>query len=77
MAYRKEGLTFDDEALTIIVVVKVHDALPPRPSTEFSLTISQAVAEEITGSGWLTALGQFVANALAIKRLRKLSPETL
>lgn len=64
----KEGLTFDDEALTIIArraeggmrdALSILDqALSLSPDNH----ISQAVAEEITGSIGLTALDSFVAN---------------
>lgn len=64
----KEGLTFDDEALTIIArraeggmrdALSILDqALSLSPDNH----VSQAVAEEITGSIGLTALDSFVAN---------------
>lgn len=64
----KEGLTFDDEALTIIArraeggmrdALSILDqALSLSPDNR----VSQAVAEEITGSIGLTALDSFVAN---------------
>lgn len=64
----KEGLTFDDEALTIIArraeggmrdALSILDqALSLSPGNH----VSQAVAEEITGSIGLTALDSFVAN---------------
>ena len=64
----KEGLTFDDEALTIIARRAeggMRDALSILDQ-ELSLSpdnhVSQAVAEEITGSIGLTALDSFVAN---------------
>ena len=63
----KEGLTFDDEALTIIArraeggmrdALSILDqALSLSPDNH----VSQAVAEEITGSIGLTALDSFVA----------------
>lgn len=64
----KEGLTFDDEALTIIArraeggmrdALSILDqALSLSPDNH----VSQVVAEEITGSIGLTALDSFVAN---------------
>ena len=64
----KEGLTFDDESLTIIArraeggmrdALSILDqALSLSPDNH----VSQAVAEEITGSIGLTALDSFVAN---------------
>ena len=64
----KEGLTFDDEALTIIArraAGGMRDALSILDQA-LSLSqdnhVSQAVAEEITGSIGLTALDSFVAN---------------
>ncbi|HBY92022.1 MAG TPA: DNA polymerase III subunit gamma/tau [Streptococcus sp.] len=64
----KEGLTFEDEALTIIArraeggmrdALSILDqALSLSPDNH----VSQAVAEEITGSIGLTALDSFVAN---------------
>ena len=64
----KEGLTFDDEALTIIArraeggmrdALSILDqALSLSPDNH----VSQAVAEEITGSIGLTALDSFVVN---------------
>ncbi|WP_073687273.1 DNA polymerase III subunit gamma/tau [Streptococcus salivarius] len=64
----KEGLTFDDEALTIIArraeggmrdALSILDqALSLSPDNH----VSQAVSEEITGSIGLTALDSFVAN---------------
>ena len=64
----KEGLTFDDEALTIIArraeggmrdALSILDqALSLSPDNH----VSKAVAEEITGSIGLTALDSFVAN---------------
>lgn len=64
----KEGLTFDDEALTIIArraeggmrdALSILDqALSLSPDNH----VSQAVAEAITGSIGLTALDSFVAN---------------
>ena len=64
----KEGLTFDDEALTIIArraeggmrdALSILDqALSLSPDNH----VSQTVAEEITGSIGLTALDSFVAN---------------
>lgn len=64
----KEGLTFDDEALTIIsrraeggmrdALSILDQALSLSPDNH----VSQAVAEEITGSIGLTALDSFVAN---------------
>ena len=64
----KEGLTFDDEALTIIARRAeggMRDALSILDQA-LSLSpynhVSQAVAEEITGSIGLTALDSFVAN---------------
>ncbi len=64
----KEGLTFDDEALTIIARRAeggMRDALSILDQS-LSLSpdnhVSQAVAEEITGSIGLTALDSFVAN---------------
>lgn len=64
----KEGLTFDDEVLTIIArraeggmrdALSILDqALSLSPDNH----VSQAVAEEITGSIGLTALDSFVAN---------------
>ena len=64
----KEGLTFDDEALTIIArraeggmrdALSILDqALSLSPDNH----VSQAAAEEITGSIGLTALDSFVAN---------------
>lgn len=64
----KEGLTFDDEALTIVArraeggmrdALSILDqALSLSPDNH----VSQAVAEEITGSIGLTALDSFVAN---------------
>ena len=64
----KEGLTFDDEALTIIARRAeggMRDALSildQALSLSADNNISQAVAEEITGSIGLTALDSFVAN---------------
>ena len=64
----KEGLTFDDEALTIIARRAeggMRDALSILDQA-LSLSpdnyVSQVVAEEITGSIGLTALDSFVAN---------------
>ena len=63
----KEGLTFDDEALTIARRAEggMRDALSILDQA-LSLSpdnhVSQAVAEEITGSIGLTALDSFVAN---------------
>lgn len=64
----KEGLTFDDEALTIIARRAeggMRDALSildQALSLSADNNVSQAVAEEITGSIGLTALDSFVAN---------------
>ena len=64
----KEGLTFDDEALTIIARRAeggMRDALSildQALSLSLDNHVSQAVAEEITGSIGLTALDSFVAN---------------
>ena len=64
----KEGLTFDDEALTIIARRAeggMRDALSildQALSLSHDNHVSQAVAEEITGSIGLTALDSFVAN---------------
>lgn len=64
----KEGLTFDDEALTIIARRAeggMRDALSildQALSLSSDNHVSQAVAEEITGSIGLTALDSFVAN---------------
>ena len=64
----KEGLTFDDEALTIIARRAeggMRDALSildQALSLSADNHVSQAVAEEITGSIGLTALDSFVAN---------------
>lgn len=64
----KEGLTFDDEALTIIsrrAEGGMRDALSildQALSLSTDNHVSQAVAEEITGSIGLTALDSFVAN---------------
>ena len=65
---KEEGLTLDDEALTIIArraeggmrdALSILDqALSLSPDNH----VSQAVAEEITGSIGLTALDSFVAN---------------
>ncbi len=65
----KEGLTFDDEALTIIprrAEGGMRDALSildQALSLSADNNISQSVAEEITGSIGLTALDSFVASA--------------
>ena len=64
----KEGLTFDDEALTIIsrrAEGGMRDALSildQALSLSADNNISQSVAEEITGSIGLTALDSFVAS---------------
>ena len=64
----KEGLTFDDEALTIIARRAeggMRDALSildQALSLSADNNVSQAIAEEITGSIGLTALDSFVAN---------------
>lgn len=64
----KEGLTFDDEALTIISRRSeggMRDALSildQALSLSADNNISQSVAEEITGSIGLTALDSFVAS---------------
>ena len=64
----KEGLTFDDEALTIIARRAeggMRDALSildQALSLSADNNISQSVAEEITGSIGLTALDSFVAS---------------
>ena len=64
----KEGLTFDDEALTIIsrrAEGGMRDALSildQALSLSADNNVSQSVAEEITGSIGLTALDSFVAN---------------
>lgn len=64
----KEGLTFDDEALTIVARRAeggMRDALSildQALSLSHDNHVSQAVAEEITGSIGLTALDSFVAN---------------
>ena len=64
----KEGLTFDDEALTIIsrrAEGGMRDALPildQALSLSADNNVSQSVAEEITGSIGLTALDSFVAS---------------
>lgn len=67
----REGLTYDDEALTIIsrraeggmrdALSILDQALSLSPENH----LSQAVAEEITGSVGLTALDSFVANVQA------------
>lgn len=65
---KKEGMTFDDEALTIIARRAeggMRDALSildQALSLSLDNNVSQAVAEEITGSIGLTALDSFVAN---------------
>ena len=65
---KKEGMTFDDEALTIIARRAeggMRDALSildQALSLSSDNNVSQAVAEEITGSIGLTALDSFVAN---------------
>lgn len=65
---KKEGMTFDDEALTIIARRAeggMRDALSildQALSLSSDNHVSQAVAEEITGSIGLTALDSFVAN---------------
>ena len=65
---KKEGMTFDDEALTIIARRAeggMRDALSildQALSLSSDNDVSQAVAEEITGSIGLTALDSFVAN---------------
>lgn len=65
----KEGLTFDDEALTIIsrrAEGGMRDALSildQALSLSADNNVSQSVAEEITGSIGLTALDSFVASA--------------
>lgn len=64
----KEGLTFDDEALTIIsrrAEGGMRDALSildQALSLSADNNVSQSVAEEITGSIGLTALDSFVAS---------------
>ncbi|MGO2189609.1 MAG: DNA polymerase III subunit gamma/tau [Streptococcus thermophilus] len=64
----KEGLTFDDEALTIIsrrAEGGMRDALSildQALSLSSDNNVSQSVAEEITGSIGLTALDSFVAS---------------
>ena len=64
----KEGLTFDDEALTIIARRAeggMRDALSildQALSLSADNNVSQSVAEEITGSIGLTALDSFVAS---------------
>ena len=64
----KEGLTFDDEALTIIsrrAEGGLRDALSVLDhalSLSADNNVSQSVAEEITGSIGLTALDSFVAS---------------
>ena len=64
----KEGLTFDDEALTIIsrrAEGGMRDALSildQALSLSADINVSQSVAEEITGSIGLTALDSFVAS---------------
>ena len=64
----KEGLTFDDEALTIIsrrAEGGMRDALSildQALSLSAANNVSQSVAEEITGSIGLTALDSFVAS---------------
>lgn len=64
----KEGLTFDDESLTIIARRAeggMRDALSildQALSLSADNNVSQAIAEEITGSIGLTALDSFVAN---------------
>ena len=64
----KEGLTFDDEALTIIsrrAEGAMRDALSildQALSLSADNNVSQSVAEEITGSIGLTALDSFVAS---------------
>ena len=66
--HEKEGLTFDDEALTIIsrrAEGGMRDALSildQALSLSADNNISQSVAEEITGSIGLTALDSFVAS---------------
>lgn len=65
---KKEGMTFDEEALTIIARRAeggMRDALSildQALSLSSDNNVSQAVAEEITGSIGLTALDSFVAN---------------
>ena len=65
---KKEGMTFDDEALTIIARRAeggMRDALSildQALSLSSDDNVSQAVAEEITGSIGLTALDSFVSN---------------
>ncbi len=65
---KKEGMTFDDEALTIIARRAeggMRDALSildQALSLSSDNNVSQAVAEEITGSIGLTSLDSFVAN---------------
>ena len=65
---KKEGMTFDDEALTIIArraeggMRDARSILDQALSLSSDNNVSQAVAEEITGSIGLTALDSFVAN---------------
>lgn len=75
----KEGLTFDDEALTIIsrrAEGGMRDALSildQALSLSADNNISQSVAEEITGSIGLTALDSFVASVRNQDTIKALS----
>lgn len=75
----KEGLTFDDEALTIIsrrAEGGMRDALSildQALSLSADNNVSQSVAEEITGSIGLTALDSFVASVRNQDTIKALS----